>query len=355
MHALLKDDLLREFGELVDSGAFTLGPPVSAFEQAFAAYCRAAECIGVASGLDALRLALLAGGIESGDEVVVPAETFVATLEAVTQAGGVPVIADVDPRDYCLDVAAVEAALTSRTRFIMPVHIYGQLSDMRALASVAERHGVTVIEDACQAHGARRDGYGPGELATAAFSFYPGKNLGAFGDAGALTTQDAELARRVRALREHGQVSKYRHQFEGYTSRLDSIQAIVLNHKLRHLDAWNEQRRSAARFYGEALTGIGDLTLPPVATGSEPVWHLYVIRTGNPVSLADFLGERQIGTGRHYPEPPHLSQAYAHLGYGPGSFPVAEAVSREGVSLPMFPGITDEQLQRVVDAVADYF
>lgn len=355
MHAPLRDELLREFGELIDSGAFTLGPSVGAFERAFAAYCRSADCIGVASGLDALRLALLASKVEPGDEVIVPAETFAATFEAVTQAGAVPVVVDVDTRDYCIDPAAVEAALTTRTRFVMPVHIYGQLCDMRALLAVAERHGLTIIEDACQAHGAHRDGYGPGELATAAFSFYPGKNLGAFGDAGALTTHDAELAARVRALREHGQVGKYQHEFEGYTSRLDSIQAIVLTHKLRHLDEWNEQRRTAARFYGETLDGVGDLTLPPVPAGSDPVWHLYVVRTEAPASLAEFLAERQIGSGRHYPEPPHLSPGYAHLGYVSGSFPIAEGISREGLSLPIFPGISREQLQRVVDTIIEYF
>lgn len=355
MNAPLKAALLEDIEALIESGAFTLGPAVASFEQAYAEYCGAAECVGLASGLDALRLGLLAAGIEPGDEVIVPAETFAATFEAVTQAGGHPLVVDVDPRDYCLDVAAAEAALTPRTRFVMPVHIYGQLTDMNALMDLARRRDLTVIEDACQAHGARRDGYGPGQLATAAFSFYPGKNLGAFGDAGALTTQDAELAARVRALREHGQVAKYRHRYEGYTSRLDSIQALVVEQKLAHLDEWNTQRRAAASFYGDALAGVGDLTLPPVPAGSEPVWHLYVIRSESPTELAKFLGERSVATGRHYPEPPHLSEAYRYLGHREGSFPVAEVISREGLSLPMFPGITAKQLQRVVDAIADYF
>ncbi len=355
MHAPLKDDLLREFEQLIDDGGFTLGSRVSTFEHSFADYCGVNECVGLASGLDALRLALIATGIEPGDEVVVPAATFVATFEAVMQAGGVLRVVDIDPRDHCLDPKAVEAALTPRTRYLMPVHLYGQLADLDALLTIAETHDLTVIEDACQAHGARRAGCAPGWRATAAFSFYPGKNLGAFGDAGALTTQDAGVALRVRALREHGQTAKYRHQYEGYTSRLDAIQAIVLEHKLQQLDGWNEQRRAAAAYYTDALGHVGDLALPPVPPGSEPVWHLYVVRTADPASLAAFLAERGVATGRHYPEPPHRSAAYAYLGHTEGSFPVAEALSRECLSLPMFPGITEEQLQRVVDAVRAYF
>jgi dTDP-4-amino-4,6-dideoxygalactose transaminase len=355
MHGALKAQLLEKIGDLIDTGAFTLGTHVESFERAFATYCRTAESVGVASGLDALRLGLLAAGIDPGDEVIVPAETFAATFESVTQAGGVPVVVDANPNDYCLDVAATEAALTSRTRFVMPVHLYGQLADMRALMDLAQRRGLTVIEDACQAHGARRDNYGPGTLATAAFSFYPGKNLGAFGDGGALTTNDGRLANRVRALREHGQVAKYRHAYEGYTSRLDAIQALVLEQKLALLDEWNQQRRAAARFYTEALRNVGDLQLPPVPKGSNPAWHLYVIRTQTPEELAEFLARRQVATGRHYPEPPHLSAAYRRLGHRDGAFPVSEAISRECLSIPMFPGITDEQLQRVVDAIVDYF
>ena len=356
IHRELKPDLLEEIGELIDAGAFTLGPQVAAFERAWADYCGAAECVGLASGLDALRLGLLAAGIEPGDEVIVPAETFAATFEAVTQAGGRPVVVDVSPLDYCLDVQAAEAAIGPRTRFLMPVHLYGQLADMAALAELAARRGLTVIEDAAQAHGATRGGPGAGALgAAAAFSFYPAKNLGAFGDAGALVTNDAELAARVRALREHGQVAKYRHEVEGYTARLDSIQALVLSRKLGYLDAWTAQRRAAARFYADSLAGVGDLTLPPVAKASEPVWHLYVVRTGKPEELAASLRAQGIGTGRHYPEPPHLSPAYAWLGLAEGSFPVAEALSRDCLSLPMFPGITEAQLERVAVAVAECF
>jgi dTDP-4-amino-4,6-dideoxygalactose transaminase len=356
IHAPLQRAILADVAALIDTGAFTNGPAVPAFEREFAAYCGVAHCAGLASGLDALRLALLALGVEPGDEVIVPADTFIATFEAVSQAGAVPVPVDVLEDDYNIDPAAVAAAITPRTRAILPVHLYGQLADMRALVEVAARHDLVVVEDACQAHGASRDGIRAGAAGhAAAFSFYPGKNLGAFGDAGALVTPDEETAARVRALREHGQRAKYRHELEGYTARLDTIQAIVLSHKLRRLDAWNEARRAQARTYTERLNGIGDLILPPVAPASEPVWHLFPIRTGAPTKLADFLAERNIGTGRHYPEPPHLSGAYRHLGLGEGSFPVTEALARQCLSLPVFPGMTEQQLAAVCDGVAAFF
>ena len=355
-HEPLKDSLLGAFDQLIDSNAFINGPQVSAFERAWAGYCGVERCVGVASGLDALRLALIAGGIKRGDEVIVPAHTFVATFEAVSQAGGVPVPVDITMKDYNLDVAAVAAAITPLTRFVMPVHLYGQLCDIRELSRVASGADVAVIEDACQAHGATRDGVRPGEATlAAAFSFYPGKNLGAMGDAGALVTNDTGLADRVIALREHGQRAKYRHELEGYTSRLDTIQAIVLLEKLERLDEWNDLRRAVAAEYQSRLAGVGDLSLPPVPEDSEPVWHLYVVRTGSPVMLAEFLSSRGIGTGRHYPEPPHLSQAYRDLGYREGQFPNTERVAREGVSLPMFPGMDEKQVDAVVEAVTAYF
>jgi dTDP-3-amino-3,4,6-trideoxy-alpha-D-glucose transaminase len=354
--AELKSTLIAEISDLIDSGAFINGPQVGAFETAFSEYCGADHCVGVASGLDALRLGLIAAGIEPGDEVIVPANTFVATLEGVTQAGGVPVLVDVSERDYNLDPAAVEAALTDRTRFLMPVHLYGQMADMQALRSIAERAGVAIIEDACQAHGAERDGLRAGASGlAAAFSFYPAKNLGAMGDAGALVTTDPELAAIARALREHGQTRKYHHEREGFTARLDTIQAIVLLHKLPLLDRWTEERRAAAAAYSEALDGIGDLALPAVAAGSEPVWHLYVVRTQEPQRLAEFLDDRGVKTGRHYPEPAHLSPAYAGLGYAEGSFPVTERVAAGLLSLPIFPGISETQIAAVVDAVTEYF
>ena len=356
MHRGLKAELLADFANLIDSGAFVNGPAVAAFEREFAAYCGLRECIGVASGLDALRFALLAGGIAPGEEVVVPAMTFVATLEAVTQAGGRPVVADVSDSDYALDPAAAAAALSRRTRFLMPVHLYGQMADMPALLALASRAGVAVVEDACQAHGAERAGRPPGHGSlAAAFSFYPGKNLGAMGDAGALVSEDPDIATRTRALREHGQRAKYEHGSEGYTGRLDSLQALVLLRKLRLLDGWNRERAVVAALYSAGLDGVGDLVLPRVAPGSAPVWHLYVVRTADPVALADFLAARGIATGRHYPEPVHLTGAYAYLGYRAGDFPVAEALAREGLSLPIFPGMTERQVEAVTAAVAGFF
>jgi dTDP-4-amino-4,6-dideoxygalactose transaminase len=356
VHAPLRARVLADLGDLIDSGAFTNGPQVAAFEHAFARYCGRSECVGVGSGLDALRLALIGCGLAAGDEVVVPALTFVATLESVTQAGGVPVLADVDERDYNLDPAAAAAACGPRTRFLLPVHLYGQLADVRALATVAARAEAPIVEDACQAHGAERDGIRAGQAGVAAaFSFYPGKNLGAMGDAGALVCDDDVLAARVRALREHGQVRKYEHAHEGFTARLDTMQALVLLHKLPLLDRWNDERRAAADYYTQALTGVGDLRLPPVAPGSSPVWHLYAVRTASPESLGAFLAERGVHTGRHYPVPPHLSGAYAHLEHRTGAFPVAERLAAELLSLPIYPGIEEEQLAAVVEGVTAFF
>jgi dTDP-3-amino-3,4,6-trideoxy-alpha-D-glucose transaminase len=348
--------LVEAIADLIDRGEFTNGPEVGRFEEAFAAYCGSRHCIGLSSGLDALRHALIAAGIRAGDEVIVPAFTFAATFEAVTQAGGVPVVVDVSEMDYNLDVRAAEAAVGKRSRFVLPVHLYGQMADMRGVIAVAERHNLIVLEDACQAHGASRDGAAAGTAGLAgAFSFYPAKNLGAMGDAGAMITDDAELAQRARALREHGQYEKYKHAVEGYTARLDTLQALVLLLKLPFLNRWNEERRAVARFYSDTLDGIGDLRLPSVAPGSEPVWYVYVVRTAEPERMADFLRERGIATGRHYPQPPHLAPAYAYLGHREKEFPVAERLAREVVSLPIYPGLTEGLATGVVEAISDYF
>lgn len=347
---------MAAFGELIDSGAFTNGPEVADFEAGFARYCGVPYCVGLASGLDALRLAFVAIESEPGEEAILPANTFVATAEAVVQAGLVPVLADVSDRDYNLDPEAVAAAVTPRTRVVVPVHLYGQMADMVRLLADAQRRGLHVVEDACQAHGARRDGLGAGEGGQAgAFSFYPAKNLGAFGDAGALVTGDERLAARARALREHGQTAKHCHETVGYTARLDTVQAVVLLRKLPLLSAWTEERRAIAGAYSEALEGVGDLRLPPVPPGSRPVWHLYEIRTGRADELAAFLSERGIQTGRHYPSPVHLTPAFAHLGYGPGAFPVSEALALELVSLPIYPGLGNDRLWAVVTAIREFF
>jgi dTDP-4-amino-4,6-dideoxygalactose transaminase len=355
IHAPLREEILADVAELVDTGAFVGGAAVAAFEADFAGYCEARLCVGVSSGLDALRIALLAAGIEPGDEVLVPAMTFVATLEAVAQAGGTPVVVDVAPDDRNLDVASAEAAVTARTRFVVPVHLYGQMADMRRLRRLADGHGLRIVEDACQAHGASRDGLRAGAAGeAAAFSFYPAKNLGAMGDAGAIVTSDPRLAEAARALRQHGERRRYDHEVQGYTARLDTVQALVLRRKLRLLDGWNDERRHAARFYHEALEGVGDLSLPAVPTGSRPVWHLFVVRTADPDALATFLRERGVETRRHYPSPVHLTPAFRALGHRAGEFPVAEALAREALSMPLFPGISDAELERVAEAVRAY-
>jgi dTDP-3-amino-3,4,6-trideoxy-alpha-D-glucose transaminase len=352
----VRDAFLADLAVVLETGAFTNGDAVSSFEREFADYCHTQFCIGVANGLDALRLGLLAAGLEPGDEVIVPANTFIATLEAVSQAGGVPVPVDVLPGDYNVDVDSVAAAITSRTRFLLPVHLYGQMADMPALHGLARRHELLILEDACQAHGAARAGLQAGAGGSAgAFSFYPGKNLGAFGDGGALVTDDEDLAARVRALREHGQRAKYEHDLIGYTSRLDTIQAIVLLHKLPFLDTWNNERRRAAAYYTEYLDGVGDIRLPSVPPESKPVWHLYVIRTSERDALARHLHASAIATGLHYPQPVHLAPAYAYLGYGAGAFPVSETLADEILSLPIFPGITEEQLSAAVKGVRSFF
>lgn len=349
--------MLERVADTIERGDFLNGAAVADFERAFAGYCGVDHCVGVSSGLDALRIALQGAALEPGAGVVVPAHTFAATFEAVVQAGGVPVVVDITDADYTIDASQTRAAAqrTGATH-ILPVHLYGQLADMRSLAELAGELGAQLVEDACQAHGARRDDVTPGQASrAAAFSFYPAKNLGAMGDAGALVTDDEELAAYARALRVHGERQKYVHEYVGYTARLDTIQAAVLLEKLALLDEWNVQRRRAAAVYNDALSGLDGLALPPVAEGSDPVWHLFVIRTADPQALAAFLAEREIHTARHYPEPPHLASAYRSLGHAPGDFPVAEALARECLSLPIYPGITEEQLERVCDAVRTFF
>jgi dTDP-4-amino-4,6-dideoxygalactose transaminase len=352
----VKDRVLARISQTLDEGDFVNGDAVGKFERRFAEFVGRIHCVGVSSGLDALRLSLLASGVEPGSEVIVPAGTFAATFEAVVQAGGTPVVVDIGVEDYNLDVEQTEAAAAAGASHMVPVHLYGQMADMRSLTRIAQKFGIEIVEDACQAHGAFRDGIPAGRAShAAAFSFYPSKNLGAMGDAGALVTDDEDLASRTRALRVHGETRKYHHEYVGYTARLDTIQAIVLLEKLPMLEEWNRKRRAAAQFYSDALLGVDGLRLPAEPPGSESVWHLYVVRVSEPERLADFLTERSIQTGRHYPEPAHLSPAYRHLGFAPGDFPVAEALAREGLSLPLYPGISEAQLEHVCGAIADYF
>lgn len=356
LHRDLRDAFTGDLEGLIESSAFVNGPAVKDFEASFAAYCESAEAVGLANGLDALRLGLLGSGVQPGDEVVVPAMTFIATWEAVSQVGAIPRPADISDHDYCLDPSATAAAVTPSVAAIVPVHLFGQMADVVALEGIAKRHGLVVIEDAAQAHGARRTGRRAGSSGrAAAFSFYPAKNLGAMGDAGALTTNDIALARRVRALREHGQYEKYVHDEVGWTARLDTLQAAVLSRKLPLLDDWNAQRRAIAALYLDGLAGVGDVVLPPVVERDGHVWHLFVIRTGDPDGLATHLRQHGIGSGRHYPEAPHLSKAYAHLGHSAGSFPIAERLARECLSLPIFPGMTERQVEQVVESISAWF
>ena len=356
LHAGLREEILAALGDLIDRSEFATGAAVGQFEQAFASSCGASECVGVSSGIDAVRLLLEAAGVAPGDEVIVPAMTFVATFAAVSQVGAIPVPADVSRDDYTIDPAAVEAAIGPRSRLLVPVHLYGQLADMTRIGATARGHRLGIVEDACQAHGAARNGHVPGRgTVGAAFSFYPGKNLGAMGDAGAVVTDDTEVAGRIRMLRVHGERAKYRHERIGWTARMDAFQAVVLTLKLPYLADWNAERRAIATAYSELLAGVGDLVLPRVAPESEHVWHLYVVRTGDPAALADHLRTRSIATGRHYPDPPHLTEAYAHLGHAAGTFPVAEELARTGLSLPIFPRMTQAQVEAVAAAVEEYF
>lgn len=339
--------------EVFRTTAFVGGPQVTLFEQEYATFGEVAYCVGVANGTDAIELALRAAGVTPGGEVVLPTNTFIATAEAVARIGAVPVPVDVDDRHLLIDPAAVEAALTSRTQAIVPVHLFGQVAPVEELEKSARAAGAVIVEDAAQSQGARRHGATAGGLGlVAGTSFYPGKNLGAAGDAGAVTTNDPEIARRVRVLGAHGSATKYDHEVVGVNSRLDTVQAVVLLAKLRRLAGWNEQRRVAARRYDELLAGVDEVRTPVVMDGNEDVWHLYVVRVAERDSVLAGLHERGVGAGVHYPVPVHLSRAFAHLGHGAGAFPVAERAAGEILSLPMFPTITASQQEAVVEALA---
>ncbi len=344
------DEVAAGFAEVIASGAFVLGPAVDAFERAYADYCGTPRRSESATAPTRVELALRAAGVGPGDEVVLPANTFVATAEAVARAGAEIVLADVTDDDLLLDPASVAERLTSRTRAVVGVHLYGQLAPMEQLRElVGER--VLLVEDAAQSQGARRLGRRSGSVGDiAATSFYPGKNLGAFGDAGAVTTSSPELAERLRALRNHGGVRRYEHEVLGVNSRLDSLQAVVLSAKLARLDAWNDERRAAADTYADLLGDVAGLRLPTTAEGNEHVWHLYVVRCERRDHLLAGLAAAGIGTGVHYPAPIHALAPFGHLGR-PGDFPVAEAAAHQIVSLPMFPGITHDQQARVAGVV----
>lgn len=377
-HVELERELLDVVRTALGTAGFIGGPMLERFEQEFAAFCEVPHCVGAANGTDALRFALMAAGVRPGDTVITVPNTFIATTEAISQAGARPDFVDADPRTYNMNPARLREYLETRCRrvaghllhdltaspvtAIVPVHLYGQMADMDAISAIAAEYGLMVIEDACQAHGAqyfsrRQDRWlKAGSVGVAAaFSFYPGKNLGACGEAGAATTADPEIARRMRMLRDHGQSRKYYHDVEGYNGRLDAIQAGMLSVKLRRLPEWNQQRRTAAARYNGLLAPLAEsITAPYEPEGSRAVYHLYVVQVDDRAGLQAYLAEQGIGTAIHYPVPLHLQKAYEHLGYKAGDFPVTEHAAERIVSLPMFPQLTEEQQMRVAAVVAEF-
>lgn len=347
----LKAEMDAAILRAVSRGDYILGEDTQEFEKEFASFNQVEQCIGVGDGTDALHLALRALNIGAGDEVILPANTFIATALAVSNAGATPVLVDCEPEFYCIDVRKIEGAITKKTRAIIPVHLYGHPADMDLILEIAQERKLRVIEDAAQAHGATYKGRPCGSMGDlGCFSFYPGKNLGAYGDGGAVVTNDGALAEKIRHLRNWGQKVKYVHTEKGYNSRLDTVQAAILRVKLRRLTAWNEERRRVAGRYTELLTGAG-LKLPLVAPWANPVWHLYVVQTAHRARLQAALDEAQIAHGIHYPVPIHLQEAYRDLLRPIGSFPVAESAAARLLSLPMFPELAEEEIQRVVQCV----
>lgn len=350
----LKDQIQAAWDEALGSMRLFLGPNVQGFEKEFGAYLGVSDAIGVSDGTTALHLALRACGIGPGDEVITVSHTFIATAEAILLAGARPVFVDVDPVTYTMDASQIEERITPKTRAILPVHLYGQCADMDAILEIAGRHGLAVIEDACQAHGASYKGRKAGSMGTlAAFSFYFSKNLGAYGEGGMVTTNDPALAHKVRMMRDHGSEKRYYHEMLGWNGRLDELQAAVLRAKLPHLDQWNSQRRQAASFYQQALAGSGIVT-PEEGPGNYHVYHLYVVRSAQREALRSRLIEQNIGTGIHYPVPIHLQKAFAEYGLAQGSLPVTEKIVAEILSLPIYPELTLAQAGRVVEEILRY-
>ena len=350
--AEIADDVREGFDAVIASNAFILGPQVGDFESEFAAFVGVSHCIGVGSGTDALELGLRAMGIGEGDEVIVPANTFIASALAVVRAGARPVLVDVDSTHSLIDPEAVSASVTDRTRAIMPVHLYGQMAPMDALEALAGERSLQIIEDAAQSQGARQGGRSAGSIgAVSATSFYPGKNIGPFGDAGAVLTDDGAIAEAAGRLRNWGSDVKYHHPEIGFNTRLDTLQAVVLAAKLGRLAGWNQLRRDAAARYEALLSGCEGVVLPQVAPGNEHVWHLYTVRVAERDRVLAAMNAAGIGAGIHYPVPIHLQGAFSSMGLGTGSFPEAERSANEVLSLPLFPGITEEQQTRVAEAL----
>lgn len=352
-HDELRDELREAFDKVLDSGWYIQGAELKLFEQEFSAYCEVEHCIGVGNGLDALHLILRAYDIGKGDEVIVPSNTYIATWLAASYAGATPVPVEPDVRTYNIDPALIEAAITTRTKAIIAVHLYGQPADMDAINTIAKKYNLKVIEDAAQAHGARYKGKRVGSLGDAAgFSFYPGKNLGAIGDGGAVTTNDAELAKKIRVLGNYGSQVKYHNEVMGYNSRLDELQAAFLRVKLKKLDEWNERRKTIAAEYLSQMVGC-NLVLPYLPEWANPVWHLFVARSQQRDALQANLQQKGIATMIHYPIPPHLQPAYAELKYQQGDFPIAENIHNEVLSFPIGPHIKNEEIKKIVESTLE--
>lgn len=348
----LRNDIDEAIHRVLDDGVYILGDEVAAFEREFAAYCGAEHCAGVGNGLDALRLGLLALGVNPGDEVIVPSNTYIATWLAVSQCGAIPVPVEPDPATHNLNPACLEDAITSRTRCVIPVHLYGQPADLEPILAIAAAHGIAVLEDAAQAHGAKYKGKRVGAHGDAvAWSFYPGKNLGGIGDGGAVTTNNQELADRVRILRNYGSRTKYVNEIRGINSRLDPLQAAILRVKLRCLDQWNLRRRWVAELYLDKMRDLA-LILPTIPIWAEPVWHLFVVRVKDRDAVQRKLNDAGVRSLIHYPIPPHLQEAYADADLRPGSLPVAERLSREVMSLPIGPHLNSADGHRVCEVMA---
>ncbi|MDB5251883.1 MAG: Glutamine--scyllo-inositol transaminase [Flaviaesturariibacter sp.] len=355
-NAEIRSEILQSFETFFDASRYILDERVAQFETAYSSFNEVGHCIGISNGLDALHIALRALNIGEGDEVIVPSNTYIATLLAVSYVGATPVLAEPDPVTCNLDPEAFRNAITSRTKAVMPVHLYGQVCQMDAIMAIAEEHGLKVIEDNAQAHGARFRGKLSGSFGHInGTSFYPGKNLGALGDGGAVTTNDDGLAALARKLRNYGSEKKYYHELIGFNMRLDECQAGFLSIKLARLAGWTAQRQEIARRYDAALAGVGDLRLPSVADGCTHVYHLYVVRTGRRDALQAYLAEQGVGTLIHYPVPAHLQQAYKHLGFGKGSFPIAEEMADTCLSLPIWPGMKQEDTEYVITCIQNFF
>lgn len=355
-YASIKPEIDAAIQRILDNTSFIMGQELAAFEEAFSTYMHVKHTIGVANGTDALLLAMVALGIGPGDEIITTPHTFVATVEPIIHRGARPVFVDIDPVTYNLDPAQIEQAITERTRAILPVHIYGQPANMSAIKAIADRHNLDILEDAAQAHGAEYDGRRVGSWSRlTGFSFYPGKNLGAYGDGGAITTNDDALAVKLRQLRDHGSHQKYAHVLVGYNSRLDAMQAAIMAVKLNYIEQWTEQRRRNAAYYTQALAGVPGVVAPAEDPQARHVYHLYVIQVpGDREAAFSFLRERGVGVGIHYPNPIHLQSCMADLGYRPGDFPHAEALCQRIISLPMYPELSTEAMDTVVAAVRAY-